>query len=170
MKRILFALAAIAFVLGTVPGGAAAQQDEPDDSSPRQWYNLGSLPSSQHRVVWGMWTTHLNREGDGWQNDRAFGLVYRGLYGFTFRTTHGPRAYSVGVERTWLSTDEGPVQGMIGFRTGLVYGYDERLGWLAEAVPILPFAHPVLYTQIGPFTADVTYTWVVISITAGLRF
>jgi len=58
----------------------------------------------------------------------------------------------------------------VGFRAGLVYGYDGRLGWLAEAVPVLPFAQPVLYTRIGPFTAAITSTWVVVSVTAGLRF
>lgn len=170
MKGISLVLATIALVLGTMPEGAAAQRDKRVDSGSRQWYNLGSLPTSEHRVVWGMWTTHLNREDDGWQNDRAIGLIYRGLYGATFKTTHGPRAYSLGVERTWVSTGEGPVMGMVGFRAGLVYGYDERLGWLAEAVPVLPFAQPVVYARIGPFTADVTYTWVVISVTAGLRF
>lgn len=141
-----------------------------EEGGARRWYNLGSLPSPEDRVVWGMWTTHLNREDDGWQNDRAVGVVYQGWYAATFRTTHGPRAYSVGLERTWVSTDEGPAMAMVGFRTGLVYGYDERLGWAAELSPVLPFAQPVLYTRIGPFTADVTYTWVVISVTAGLRF
>ncbi len=141
-----------------------------EEAEARRWYNLGSLPSHEDRVVWGMWTTHLNREDDGWQNDRALGVVYHGWYAATFRTTHGPRAISVGLERTWVSTDEGPAMAMVGFRTGLVYGYDERLGWAAELSPVLPFAQPVLYTRIGPFTADVTYTWVVISVTAGLRF
>ncbi|MBT8488886.1 MAG: hypothetical protein HKN72_09290 [Gemmatimonadetes bacterium] len=170
MNGISLIFTTIALVVGTFPEAAAAQGDEPQGPGSRQWYNLGSLPSSQHRVVWGMWTTHLNREGDGWQNDRALGLIYRGLYGATFKTTHGPRAYSLGVERTWASTDEAPVMGMVGFRAGLVYGYDERLGWVAEASPVLAFAQPVLYARVGPFTADMTYTWVVVSVTAGLRF
>ncbi len=164
MNRLLLGLATIAIALGAPVDPAEAQEGE------RDWYTLWSLPSDQHRVVWGMWTTHLNRENDGWQNDRALAVVYRGLYAATFRTTHGPRALSVGIERMWARTDPGPVVGMVGFRTGLVYGYDERLGWAAEMTPVLPFAQPVVYAQIGPFTADVTYTWVVISITAGVRF
>ena len=48
--------------------------------------------------------------------------------------------------------------------------YDEQLGWMAGKSPILPMFQPMLYGRIGPLTADVTYTWVVVSITAGLRF
>ena len=59
---------------------------------------------------------------------------------------------------------------MLSFRTGLVYGYDGRLGWMAEKYPILPFVQPVVYGRIGPVSADLTYTWVVVSLTAGLGF
>jgi hypothetical protein len=59
---------------------------------------------------------------------------------------------------------------MLGFRTGLVYGYDERLGWVAGKYPIIPFFQPVLYGSLGPVSADLTYTWVVFSLMAGLRF
>lgn len=152
-------------------GELAAQSDASyADDSPRHWWNGWTEPSPAHRIVWGMWTTHLNREDDGWQNDRTLGVIHGGFYAATFRTTHGPRAYSVGVERSWARASAGPVLGMLAFRGGLVYGYDGRLGWMAEAVPILPFVQPVLYTRIGPLTADLTYTWVVISVTAGLRF
>ena len=145
-------------------GAAAGTQDE------RRWWNVWSTTSEENRLIWGMWTTHINREEDGWQNDKTLALIYDGFYGGTFRTTHGPRAYTLGVERTWVSRSAGPVAGMLGFRAGLVHGYDRRLGWAAEKFPILPFAQPVLYARVGPLTTDLTYTWVVISLTAALRF
>ncbi|MDX1494911.1 MAG: hypothetical protein R3253_12660 [Longimicrobiales bacterium] len=166
--RLLLALALLLYA--SVSQLAAQSSPLQGDDSPREWWNLWSEPSPAHRIIWGMWTTHLNRENDPWQNDRTVGVVYRGFYAATFRTTHGPRAYTAGVERSWASVSAGPVAAMLAFRSGLVYGYDRRLGWLAEAVPILPFAQPVIYARVGPLTADLTYTWVVISVTAGLRF
>lgn len=170
MIRSLLALSTAAVLASVGPAPLGAQSEAESDSGERRWYSLGSLPSPEDRVIWGMWTTHLNREDDGWQNDRALGVVWNGLYAVTFETTHGPRAYSAGVERMWARTDDGPVAAMIGFRSGLVYGYDRRLGWMAEKYPVLPFAQPVLYARAGPFTTDLTYTWVVLSVTGGLRF
>lgn len=149
---------------------AVAPATHPGDGGGRAWWNVWSEASTEDRVLWGMWSTHLNRENDIWQNDQILALIYRGLYAGTFRTTHGPQAYSLGVERSWAQGSAGPLFGMVGFRGGLVYGYDRRLGWVAEKYPVLPFAQPVLYARMGPITTDLTYTWVVISLTAGLRF
>lgn len=170
MIRSLLTLSTLVCLAATAPDPLFAQGEADDEPSARRWFNLGSLPSPERRVLWGMWTTHLNRPDDGWQNDQVLAVVYRGLYAATFRTTHGPRAYSLGVERMWAKTEEGPVVGMLGFRSGLVYGYDGRLGWMAERYPVLPFVQPVVYARVGPFTTDVTYTWVVISVTGGVRF
>jgi hypothetical protein len=137
---------------------------------PRHWWTLWTRASDRDRLIGAMWTLHLHHLDEGWSNDGAVALVYRGLYGGTFETTHGPRAYSVGLERSWLSRDWRWAGAMLGFRTGLVYGYDGRLGWLAEKYPILPFAQPVIYTELGPVAADFTYTWVVVSLSAAVRF
>lgn len=144
-------------------------QETPEEPS-REWWTMWSEASTEDRLLWGMWTVHLHHLDEGWSNDRAGAVIYRGFYAVTFRTTHGPRAYSVGLERSWLSASRGPIGGMIGYRTGLVYGYDGRLGWMAEKYPILPVIQPVLYTRVGPLAADLTYTWVVVSLAAGLRF
>lgn len=159
--------AAITVAAAATPSPTLAQCGSSESD---HWYSAWSDRSSEDRVVWGMWSTHVNRRGDGWQNDAVLALVYDGWYAGTFRTTHGPRAYTVGVERAWASGRAGPWGGMVGFRGGLVYGYDGRLGWVAEKTPILPFVQPVLYSRIGALTTDVAYTWVAVSVTAGLRF
>lgn len=168
MRPLLAATILTATALFGPASGAAQTGAESQDD--RRWWNVWSQPSPEDRLIVGMWTTHLNREKDGWQNDRAVALVLDGFYGVTFRTTHGPRAYSLGVERSWVSGSAGALTGMLGFRTGLVYGYDGRLGWVAEKYPILPVAQPVLYAGLGPLAMDLTYTWVVVSLTAALRF
>lgn len=149
--------------------GSAAEAEQVS-GEPRHWWMGWSKPSRQNRLLPAMWTLHIHHVDDGLSNDSLLGVVYDGLYAATFQTTHGPRAYTVGLERQWVSVDRGAIGGMLGFRTGLVYGYDGRLGWMAEALPILPFAQPVVYGRVGPLTADFTYTWVVVSMTAGVRF
>ena len=170
LSRVVLVLTlAVPSALGlpaSLQGQSGAEGEEPE----RHWWTLWSQRSPEDRVIWGMWTTHVNRHNDGWQNDRTAALIYDGYYGGTFRTTHGPRAYTLGVERSWLSGTAGALDGMVGFRMGVVYGYDGRLGWMAERYPILPFAQPVLYAGLGPLAVDLTYTWVVISTTAALRF
>ena len=171
-------MVALALAAGAGAPGASAQEEgveQPAEAGqlrdePRHWWMGWSRASRQDRLLPAMWTLHVHHIDDGLSNDSLLGVIYRGLYAGTFQTTHGPRAYSVGLEREWLSASRGPIGGMLGFRTGLVYGYDGRLGWMAEALPILPFAQPVAYGRVGRLTADLTYTWVVVSLTAGLRF
>lgn len=152
------------------PSGPLDDSSEVAGDTGRAWWSAWTEPATEDRIIWGMWTVHVNHLDEGWSNDRTFALIHRGLYAATFRTTHGPRAYTVGFERSWLSAQRGPLGGMLGFRTGLVYGYDGRLGWMAEKYPVLPFVQPVLYTRVGPLATDLTYSWVVVSVTAAMRF
>lgn len=158
-------------VLAASSAPSAGPREAPADGEPRRWFNAWTVKSEEDRLIWGMSTVHLYKIHEGVSFDpTTVALVHDGFYGATFRTTHGPRGYSLGIERSWLSGSSGPFGGMIGFRGGLVYGYDHRLGWMAEKYPILPFVQPVLYGRIGRLTTDLTYTWVVMSLTAGLRF
>jgi hypothetical protein len=136
----------------------------------RHPFLLWTRASDANRILVGQWTWHLSKNRHGVQNDRILAVVYEGYFLGSFRTTHGPRAYTVGLERHWLSVGSKSFRGAVGYRLGLVYGYDGRLGWLAEAVPVLPFAQPLVYARAGPVSADLTHTWVVISVAAGVPF
>ncbi|MEM7417722.1 MAG: hypothetical protein AAF389_19695 [Gemmatimonadota bacterium] len=132
------------------------------------WWTLWSWDSPHERVIVGMTTAHVYSLDNGFANNWAVGGIVDGYFGATFITTHGPRGWAVGFERAWVEGSKGPLSLMAGFRTGLVYGYDHRLGWLADRVPILPYAQPVFLARAGPVTVDLTYTWVVFSFTGGL--
>lgn len=132
------------------------------------WWTLWSRESPHERLIVGMTTYHINYRSIGWANNWAFGAAARGFFGATFITTYGDRGWAGGFERSWLEGSAGPFDGMLGFRAGLMYGYDEELGWLAGETPILPFGQPVLMARAGPVTVDFTYTWVVFSFSAGL--
>jgi hypothetical protein len=162
-----------AVVLGllfTVGPGEVAAQEEQEDAG-RSWWSLWSVPAGRDRVIPFMTSAHVHSDTrEGWSNDLAFALIYRSVYGATFRTSHGPRAWTLGLERSWLSRDSGAFGSMLGFRAGLMYGYDEELGWLAGDVPVLPFFQPIVYLQAGPLAMDVGYAWVVLSVTGAVRF
>ena len=156
-------------VAGLIPSDAVAQDPTSTEADERQWWNAWSVQSDQERVLWFMTTLHINHVDDGLSNDELGGIIYKGLYAATLETTHGDRAFTAGVERSWVSGGEGIFGWMLGYRAGLIYGYDRRLGWVAEAVKILPFLQPVAYGRIGRFTFDLAYTRVVVSLTMGFR-
>ncbi len=144
--------------------------EQAEETSRGAWWSLWSEPAGQDRVILYMTSVHIDSDREGWSNDQAFALVYRSVYGGTFRTTHGPRGWALGLERSWASVESGPVGATMGFRTGLVYGYDEELGWLAGDVPVLPFFQPTVLAHAGPVGVDVGYAWVVMSVTVAVRF
>ena len=155
---------------------ACADCDAPDDApdvvttAKDPWWLFYSDASAQDRVLWGMWSYHLRDLESGAPSNGVMGLVYKGFMGATFITTHGPRGWALGVERDWISAGAGPAEVMLGYRAGLLYGYDGRLFRLAEITPIIPFFQPVVFMRGGRFTLDATYTYVVVSFTAGFRF
>ncbi len=166
--------ALLSLLLGSlIPHPAPAQQAEEDReglATPRRVDELWTLPSGHSRLIWGQWTWHLSENREGVQNDRILAVVYRGYFAGTFRTSHGPRGYAIGVERDWLSHEAGHFGVGAGFRLGFIYGYDGRLGWLAEAMPLLPFAQPLVRARVGPIVMDLTQTWAVVSIATAVRF
>jgi len=132
------------------------------------WWTLWSWRTPHDRVIAGMITMHVYELDQAPTNNYAFGLIEHGVLGATFITTHGPRGFALAFERAWLEGTLGPMRTMLGFRTGLVYGYDRRLFELADHTPVLPYGQPVLLVRAGPVSLDLTYTWVVFSLTAGL--
>jgi hypothetical protein len=134
------------------------------------WWTLWSWRTPHDRVVAGMITTHLYELDEAPADNQAVGVIYKGVVGATFITTHGPRGFVLALERAWLEGRLGPTRTMLGFRAGLVYGYDQRLFGLAEHTPILPYAQPMFLLRAGPVSLDFTYTWVVVSLTAGVSF
>lgn len=108
-------------------GQSADLGPSPDRSSP---YGV--------RLHIGMWTTHLNHLGRGLDSNWLVALGWRGLYGGTFINSFGNRAFAAGIERPLVRSDEGSVVTGLGYRLGVVTGYDERMVGLAGRTPVLP--------------------------------
>ena len=69
------------------------------------WWTLWSWRTPHDRIVAGMITTHLYELDETPANNQALGVVYKGVVGATFITTHGPRGFVLALERAWLEAN-----------------------------------------------------------------
>lgn len=90
------------------------------------------------RLHVGMWTSHLARVRHGLEHNWLVAVGWRGLYGGTFVNSFGDRAFAAGIERSLTRSAEGTVTRGLGYRLGVVTGYDERLTGLAGKIPVFP--------------------------------
>ncbi|HSW28803.1 MAG TPA: hypothetical protein VLH75_04820 [Longimicrobiales bacterium] len=110
------------------------------------------------RLHIGMWTTHLTRVGRGLDANWLLAVGWRGVYGGTFINSFGNRAFAAGIERPFVRSDEGSVVRGLGYRLGLVTGYDERLLGLAAKTPILPLFQITGDVAVGRTGVEVAWT------------
>ena len=74
------------------------------------------------------------------------------------------------LERYWWVGAYDAIALGIGYRVGLLSGYDERLLSLAGKVPAIPFTGLLVWTDLGPFSLDVFYAYRGITVETGLSF
>ena len=128
-------------------------------------------PREPSRMYMAMWTSHLKRDALAFDNNWAFGLSHRGIFGATFLNSYGRRAFTAGWQRTLVSG--GSASGVAiatGLRLGLISGYDDRLMPLAGKTPVLPLIQPFVVVDRGHVGVDVSYTFVVVSVALAYRF
>lgn len=154
VRRIVFGLALAAFIAVSRP---AAAQDR-----------------SFIRTLWGdaqpttiyidMWVNHLLGGFPPLQHDEYFGATVDGWHGATFLNSRRGRCWTGGVERNWGSWQPNGWRASLGYRLGLLYGYDGRMLPLAAKTPIL-IAPEILfdldYRRVG---IQVGYAGVVVTV------
>ena len=125
----------------------------------------------RNRLIVGLWAMHPFEphfpELDGTD---GFGGLWGHWFGATFVNSYGARTFIAGIERDWLSLRRGPFGAGLGYRVGLVTGYDERLIGIAGHTPVLPFGGLLLWTQVGPISVDAYYVYRAITLETGLVF
>ena len=94
--------------------------------------------SASLRLHLGMWTSHLSDIRRGLDTNWLVAVGWRGAFGGTFINSFGDRAFALGIERAVSRIEDGRVARGVGYRLGLVTGYDERLVPVASRVPVLP--------------------------------
>lgn len=146
-------------VLLTAPRGVAAQAQADSAKS----------PAMRTRVYLGMWSTHLGHLDDGVDKNSLIGVAYHGYFGVTFINSWGDRAVAGGIQRSLTAPQRGTWQPALGYRLGLVTGYDERFLAIAEKTPVLPFAQVVGSVDYHNVGFELAYAGIVASVIANWR-
>lgn len=149
-------------------------QDSSDKSGKDEsfWTFLkGTQPDNA--VYLGMFTWHFNPESrahDRWSNN-LIGGVYNSIFVGTLLNSFSDRAFVVGIQRNvytkQLSQNN---QINVGYRLGIMSGYDQRMSDIAKYLPVLPL--PELYIDYAyrNFGAELSYIGVVFTAKFFIRF
>jgi hypothetical protein len=153
------ALAAVLAVTALPPAAAQAT-----DAGSERAINL----DRGFRIYVGMWSTHLRDIGRGLRQNWLVAAGWRGWYGGTFINSFGDRSFVAGIERTVARGSGGPVIPGVGYRLGIVTGYDERFIGIAGRVPALPMAQVTGEVAVGPTAVEVGWAGLVASLVPSL--
>lgn len=161
------------------PGSAVAPADPSDDDRATAvdgdgggWLAavLGTTPR-RNRIIPGLWAMHpFEPQFPELDGTRGFGGLWGHWFGATFVNSYDERTFIAGIERTWVELGRGAFRTGLGYRAGLITGYDERLIGIARHTPVLPFGGVLLWTQVGPLGLDAYYVYRAITLEVGLVF
>jgi hypothetical protein len=125
----------------------------------------------RRRLIAGMWAMHpFEPQFPELDRTRGMGAQISSWFFATFVNSYDERAFVAGVERYWLNERISVLDFGIGYRVGIVTGYDERLFELARHTPLLPFGGLLLWTEVGPIGIDLFYVYRAITFEGSLRF
>jgi hypothetical protein len=135
------------------------------------WSTLAGERMERRRLTAAMWAMHPF-EPQFPELDWTWGVAFSWSQWFlaTFINSYDERSFIGGIERTWIRSERGPFAAGLGYRVGVVTGYDERLVSWGEHTPVLPFAGVLLWTDFGPVGVDLYYVYRAITLEAALRF
>ena len=146
----------------TAPASAEAPRDQPAEA--------GWLARNPTRLYLGMWTTHLKHNVIAIDNNWLVGFTHRGYFVATFRNSFGRQAYTAGIQHAFVTRTRGTLTSSLGGRIGAVYGYDGRFMRIARDTPVLPLFQAWGNVDVGRVGIEVSYTFVVVSVTTSYRF
>ena len=102
---------------------------------------------------------------NNWNNQLIAG-TYKGYFAGTFINSFYDRGYALGIQRMWDTEQlSDNFKNSVGYRLGLVSGYDERLAPIAAKTPVLPF--PQIIDDITWKHVGIELSWCVDTVSAG---
>ncbi|MGI9536945.1 MAG: hypothetical protein ACR2PB_07735 [Desulfocapsaceae bacterium] len=145
------------------------QQSEAEASiSWQHIYQLFKGEPAQNSIYLGMWSHHIIDNDDEYQTTHnLLGITYRGFFGGTFINSVDEQAWGAGVQRDLYSTKYEVISMELGYRLGVLYGYDSMQMANSGLFPLLQMYADLHYEHIG-----IQLSWAGSAITAGffLRF
>ena len=166
MHRYASPRSAALLVIGialAIPQSVGASSTGESDSETKR-------PAAFHtRVYLGMWTSHVRDPGGGLDANSLLGIAFRGFYGATFVNSYGDRAVVAGIQRSLTAPTDGSLTAALGYRFGLVSGYDERFLSIAGSTPVLPFAQLVGSVDHRQLGVELAYSGLAVSLLVNCR-
>lgn len=161
-NRRAAALLALGVALATPQSVWASPTGEPEADP--------DTPAAFHtRIYFGMWTSHVRDPGGGLDANSLIGLAFHGFYGATFTNSYGERSVAAGIQRSFTSPKDGSLTTALGYRVGLVTGYDQRFLGVAGKTPALPFAQLVGSLDHRKLGVELAYSGLAVSVLLNWR-
>jgi hypothetical protein len=173
--------AGIALLLaGALPVEAQERHERPDgeavvesarDQTPspeiesgenRWWLGFRGAPEP-NRLYLENWALHLKRMNDGLSAHHLLGATWRGFYLATFVNTHDRRTWTAGVGRYLVGFQGSEGSFQMGYRAGLVRGYDHQLMEIAERWPAIPAAQITADARFRRVGMQAGWSWIVVT-------
>lgn len=159
-----------------VGAGAAAQPSDGSEADGTSiapgtaWSIFGEKPD-RRRVIAGIWALHpFESQFPELDPTRGVGVQVSSWFGASFVNSYGRRAYVAGLERNWATHTTSTFGLGVGYRAGVVTGYDAELVNIARHMPLLPFAGLLVWGDLGPIGIDAFYVYKAITFEASARF
>lgn len=154
-------------------GISLAPQTSSSEPASQSWPEKAWGDPAPATLYLGMVTMHLNPESneENW-NNQLIAVSYKDYFAGTLLNSYHDRAYAAGIEREWFTHEISTnVEGRLGYRLGLITGYDARMIWFANDLPALPFAQ-IIYdmTWHKHFGLEVSYGGIIVSASLFYQF
>lgn len=137
--------------------------NEPDKSRILDFFK-GNAPNNA--VYLGMLTWHFDpssREEDRLTNNLV-GILYNSIFVGTFLNSFSDRAFSIGIQRNLLSHYfPSNIEAHVGYRLGIVSGYDDRMSDFSKYLPALPFSEIYINFSYRRLGFELSYVAVVLT-------
>lgn len=136
---------------------------------PTMWDKIAGT-TGPNALYLGMATFHFEpgSRDDRWNNNLIAG-AYNGYFAGTLVNSFDDRAFAFGIQRDWATQQLSEnVTNTVGYRVGLITGYDERMTPIAEYTPVLPFPQvtdDIMWKHVG-----IELSWCVVTASAGFVY
>jgi len=165
-----FSVCALVLLLAGLPMTAAASEVNHVRRQSVSTDSIGARRAAMRtRVYFGMWSTHILDINRGLGANSLIAVAWRGWFGGTFINSYGDRSVAIGVQRSLTPARPGAVTTSLGYRAGVVTGYDERLFGIGQISPVLPFAQLTGSVDWRNLGCELAYSGIVASVMLNVR-
>lgn len=180
---IIFLIVNIIILIASHHVCFAKAADEENQTIKKPQQNTVSTSDMEKKVVTHLWgypapnalylgmvTYHLQHsDHDERWNNNLMAMNYHGYFLGTLKNSFDDRAYAFGIERLW---GKQPLpcnfSNEVGYRIGVISGYDERMMRIAKYTPLLPF--PQVIDTIMWKNVGLQMGWSVVTVSAILTY